>query len=192
MLLPEIVRSHLQAAYRCSGTRKLRLTTGANMSVMFRVAAMTCAISLTVPAWSMPPIQGGAQHAESPGGGTDGAPGDISAVGRTLHIEAHDMSFSPNVVLVHPGETVRLVISNRGTMRHEFVIASKMEHLEHRAMMRQKPDIDMANEPNAVTVDPGQSKELIWRFGRNPNVEFSCDIPGHAKAGMTGFFRVAR
>ena len=163
------------------------------MSVIVRLAIIANAITLSFPAWSMPPVQGGtAMQTDAAGGGTDGAAGEASAVWRTLHIEARDMSFTPTVVPVLLGETVRLVISNRGTMRHEFVIESKAEHLEHRAMMRQKPDMDMANEPNAVTVDPGQSKELIWRFGKNPNVEFSCDIPGHAEAGMTGFFRIAQ
>jgi len=155
------------------------------MSVIFRLAIIASAITFSFPAKSVPPVQGGtAMQTDAAGGGTDGAPGEASAVWRTLHIEARDMSFTPTVVPVLLGETVRLVISNRGTMRHEFV--------EHRAMMRQKPDMDMANEPNAVTVDPGQSKELIWRFGKNPNVEFSCDIPGHAEAGMAGFFRVAQ
>ncbi len=163
------------------------------MPVIVRLAVTAIAIPFSFPAWSMPPIrQEMAQHAEAPGGGTDGTPGAASEVWRTVQIEARDMSFTPTVVPVLPGETVRLVISNRGSMRHEFVIASKAEHLEHRAMMRQKPDMDMANEPNAVTVDPGQSKELIWKFGKDPNVEFSCDIPGHAEAGMTGVFRVAQ
>jgi uncharacterized cupredoxin-like copper-binding protein len=163
------------------------------MSDIARVAVLAGAITLSIPAWSLPAAQGEMMpRAEAPGGGTDGAPGKASAVRRTVRIEAHDMAFTPTIIPVVSGETVRLVISNRGTMRHEFVIASKAEHLEHRATMRRKPDVDMANEPNAVTVDPGQSKELIWKFGKDPNVEFSCDIPGHAEAGMTGVFRVVR
>jgi uncharacterized cupredoxin-like copper-binding protein len=163
------------------------------MSDIARVAVVAGAITFSISAWSMPAAQGEmTPRAEAPGGGTDGAPGEASAVRRTVQIEARDMAFTPTIIPVVAGETVRLVISNRGTMRHEFVIASKAEHLEHRAMMRRKPDMDMdmANEPNAVTVDPGQSKELLWKFGKDPNVEFSCDIHGHAEAGMTGVFHV--
>ena len=32
--------------------------------------------------------------------------------------------------------------------------------------------------------------KLIWKFGKDMNVEFACDIPGHAEAGMTGAFQV--
>jgi uncharacterized cupredoxin-like copper-binding protein len=43
-----------------------------------------------------------------------------------------------------------------------------------------------------VTVDPGRSRELIWRFGTDTDLEFACNIPGHAERGMTGKFRVMR
>jgi len=156
-------------------------------------AAVSGALSLAVPAHDpgVTPIALG-PHKDAPGAGTDGEPGDTAAVWRTIRIEARDMSFKPNSIAVRPGETVRLVIFNRGALRHEFVIASHAEHLEHRAAMRHMPDMNMAGEPNAVTVDPGQSKELIWRFGNDAKVEFSCDIPGHAEAGMTGVFRAVR
>jgi uncharacterized cupredoxin-like copper-binding protein len=100
-------------------------------------------------------------QADPPAGGTDGAPGKASAVTRTIRIEAHDMSFSPSTIGIHSGETARIVIFNRGKLRHEFVIASHAEHLEHRAAMRRKPDMDMGMEPNAVTIDPGRSEELV-------------------------------
>jgi len=159
------------------------------------VAAYTLsgAISLSNPALgptAIPVALSG--HQDAPGAGTDGEPGDAAAVWRTIRIEARNMSFKPHSIAIRPGETVRLVIFNSGKLRHEFVIASNAEHLEHRAAMRRMPDMNMTGEPNAVTVDPGQSKELIWKFGDDPKVEFSCDIPGHAEAGMTGIFRTVR
>ena len=52
--------------------------------------------------------------------------------------------------------------------------------------------MEMDDEPNAITVDPGQTKELIWKFGKDKDVEFACDIPGHAEQGMAGKFRVLK
>lgn len=36
-----------------------------------------------------------------------------------------------------------------------------------------------------------ETKELIWRFGKDRNLEFACDIDHHAEDGMKGIFRVA-
>jgi uncharacterized cupredoxin-like copper-binding protein len=160
------------------------------MSVGIAVAAtISGTLSLSLPVHDPIAL---AAHDDLPGAGTDGEPGDASAIWRTIRIEAGDMFFKPRSIPIRPGETVRLVIFNSGKLRHEFVIASHAEHLEHRAMMRRMPDMTMGGEPNAVTVDPGQSKELVWKFGNDPKVEFSCDIPGHADAGMTGIFRAVR
>jgi uncharacterized cupredoxin-like copper-binding protein len=41
-------------------------------------------------------------------------------------------------------------------------------------------------------MEPGETKELIWKFGRAGNLEFACDIPGHAEQGMAGTFRIMR
>lgn len=130
------------------------------------------------------------EDAAQGGTGTDGMPGKASDVHRTVRIEARDMAFNVKQIQVRAGETVRFVITNTGKLRHEFVIASHAEHFEHRAMMQQMPNMEMGNEPNAVTIDPGQTKELIWKFGKDTDVEFACDIPGHAESGMTGAFRV--
>ena len=160
------------------------------MFVGIAAAAVGGAISLSVPTAAEPIAL--APHEDAPGAGTDGQPGDAAAVWRTIRIEARDMAFKPRSIAIRPGETVRLVIFNSGKLRHEFVIASHAEHLEHRAAMARMPEMNMAGEANAVTVDPGQSRALIWKFGNDPKVEFSCDIPGHAEAGMTGMFRTVR
>ena len=42
------------------------------------------------------------------------------------------------------------------------------------------------NDPNAVMVQPGETKELIWHFKRVRDVKFGCNVPGHYQAGMKG------
>ena len=62
-------------------------------------------------------------------------------------------------------------------------IGSADEQDAHREMMRNMPNM-VHDDPNAVTVDPGQTRELIWRFQGDQPVVFACNIPGHSEAGM--------
>jgi uncharacterized cupredoxin-like copper-binding protein len=123
------------------------------------------------------------------GSGTDGGPGNPADVDRTVRVEARDTAFNVKSIEVHAGETIRFLVTNTGQLQHEFVIASHSEQEEHRAMMQAMPNMDMGKETNAVTVDPGETKEVVWKFGKDTNVEFACDIPGHAEAGMQGTFK---
>ena len=122
--------------------------------------------------------------------GTDGVPGNPADVKRVVRIEARDTAFNLKSIQVREGETIRFVITNKGELVHEFGIASTKEHKEHRAMMQQMPGM-MHDDPNLVTIKPGESKELVWKFGKDTDVEFACDIPGHAEQGMKGVIHVA-
>jgi uncharacterized cupredoxin-like copper-binding protein len=122
---------------------------------------------------------------------TDGGPGKAAEATRTVRIEARDTVFNVKSIQVKAGETVRFIVSNKGQTPHEFAIASSREHEEHRAMMREMPDM-VHDDPNVVTLQPGETKELVWKFGRDADLEFSCNLPGHAEQGMKGAFRVLR
>jgi uncharacterized cupredoxin-like copper-binding protein len=122
---------------------------------------------------------------------TDGAPGKAADVKRVVTIEARDTAFNVKQIQVRAGETIKFVIVNKGQLAHEFSIASPKEQEAHRAMMRDMPDM-VHEEPNLVTVKPGETKELIWRFGKDTEIEFACNVPGHAEQGMKGVFRVMR
>ena len=120
-----------------------------------------------------------------------GVPGRAGDVTRTIKVIADDTSFDVKSIAVKPGETVRFIVTNNGKIDHEFSIATHAEHLAHRQMMQEMPDMKH-NDPNMVTLKPGQTKHLIWKFTRAANdIEFACDIPGHAEAGMAGSFVVA-
>ena len=106
---------------------------------------------------------------------------------RTVDVEARDMAFAPREIQVHAGETLRLVIHNAGELRHEFVIGTLAEQQAHQAMMRQMPDMTHQDD-NAVSLEPGETKTLVHRFGSEPELTFACNIPGHAEAGMIGRF----
>lgn len=86
-------------------------------------------------------------------------------------------------VNIEPNDVVQFVVMNTGKIDHEFSIGSAAEQLKHREMMRQ-----MGNHKHdggsTVTVAPGKAKQLLWHFHGDNNVEFACNIPGHAEAGM--------
>ena len=42
------------------------------------------------------------------------------------------------------------------------------------------------DDPNGITVKPGQTQDLTWTFGRAQQLEFDCNIPGHYESGMKG------
>ena len=132
-----------------------------------------------------------------PGGGTSaprppewaafGEPGH--GAGRTIAITATEMQFAPGELTVARGETIRFVVSNRGRVRHEFVIGDQAFQARHQREMAEMPDMAMA-EANALDLAPGQTRTLVWRFTRAGELLFDCDLPGHAQQGMTGRIHV--
>lgn len=160
----------------------------------YRVAALASFAAWSFAAQTPPALSAEEGHAH-PGmarneSGTDGMPGKASEADRTIEIDCRDIAFNVKQIQVRSGETIRFIVHNTGKQRHEFTIASHAEHLEHRAMMRQMPGMKMDGEPNAVELQPGETKELVWKFGRDADVEFACDLPGHAEVGMKGSFIV--
>ena len=95
------------------------------------------------------------------------------------------MKFTPDRLDVKKGEQVRFVLENKGTLPHEFRLAIVEDNDEHAKMMREMPDMKH-HEANAVSLAPGKSTEMLWRFTRAGNFEFACLIPGHREAGMHG------
>ena len=48
----------------------------------------------------------------------------------------------------------------------------------------------MHHDANSVTVEPGQTGDLVWQFTRAGTVDFACLQPGHFEAGMKGTVNV--
>ena len=116
-----------------------------------------------------------------------GQPGDPKARARAITITMTDnMRFSPARIMVRPGETVKLVVKNSGTLTHELVLGTAKELAEHAELMRKFPEMEH-DDPNAVSVEPGKSGILIWQFTTKPGeYDFGCLVPGHFEAGMIG------
>ena len=102
----------------------------------------------------------------------------------------------------------RFVVENKGNLVHEFNVGTPDMHeahqeemmmmVEHGVIQGGKLNHDMMNmdmgnghsmkhdDPNSVLLEPGQSKEVVWKFSDKGNIEFACNVPGHYQAGMYG------
>lgn len=165
------------------------------MNILLRTifaAAGGLLVASSVASASGPPGHShGPGHGQGTSAGAAGGPGKASEVTRVVRIETRDRDYNVKQIQVKSGETIRFVITNKSQIRHEFSLGSRHEHEEHRALMVKNPEM-VHDDDNAVTVEPGQTKEVIWKFGDRASLadfEFSCNIPGHAEGGMKGTFR---
>lgn len=165
----------------------------------FVIAAMTMSVSVS------------ALGAGAHGGGhgaSSGEPGKASEASRTISVEMHDNYYEPEAINVEPGETIRFVVENKGSLVHEFNIGTPAMHESHQEEMmmmvehgviqggtlnRHMMNMDMGNghsmkhdDPNSVLLEPGESKAVVWKFADETSIEFACNVPGHYQAGMYG------
>ena len=118
-------------------------------------------------------------------------PCEAKAVKRTSEITMTDnMRFSPSVIEVKQGDTIKLVHLNKGKVMHEFVLGTKKELDEHAALMKKFPNME-DDEPFMAHVGPNHSGLIIWTFNQAGEFDFACLLPGHYEAGMVGKIRVA-
>ncbi|GLS03711.1 copper oxidase [Chitiniphilus shinanonensis] len=118
-----------------------------------------------------------------------GSPGQDSAVSRTVKVSAGDdmkFSYTPPLKTIKQGETIRFVITNTGKLAHEFSVGDAASQRAHALMMKKMPDMKHADDPSAVSLAPGETRQLVWRFDKamSGDVIFACQVPGHYDAGM--------
>ena len=82
-------------------------------------------------------------------------------------------------------------MKNSGAVKHELVLGTPEELKEHYAMMLKMPGMEHADD-NMVSVAPGKTGEIVWRFTKVGKVDFACLQPGHYDAGMKGLVNVAQ
>jgi uncharacterized cupredoxin-like copper-binding protein len=118
-----------------------------------------------------------------------GMPGDPKKPARIVQITMREadgkMLFVPDRIEVRRGEQIRFLLRNNGEVDHEFVVATLEENLKHLEEMKKNPDMEH-DDPNAKRLAPKKTGEIIWRFTKAGEFDFSCLIPGHREAGMFG------
>lgn len=154
------------------------------MTSIYLKAAFALAAATTVPLAAM--AHGPEDHSPV------GEPGKANAVNRTVEVRMSDtMRFHPEKISVKRGETVKFVVKNDGIEPHEFMLGEIKALQAHAEVMRKHPTM-VHDEPNAITVLPSHTGELVWRFTRAGRVDFACLIPGHFEKGMKGDIQVSK
>lgn len=131
------------------------------------------------------------QHAGGHDESAIGEPGKAASVTRTVKIDMSDaMRYTPASIDAKQGETIRFVISNSGKVKHELVLGTEKELKEHYEAMKRNPEMEH-DDPSMVTVAPGKTGKVIWKFSKAGKINFACLQPGHYDAGMKGVVAVA-
>ena len=118
-----------------------------------------------------------------------GEPGDPKKPYRTVEIAMREeyglQIFEPKRVEVRRNEQIRFVLHNEGKNDHEFMLATTKENLAHAKVMRKHPNMEH-DDPNGITVKPGKTGSLLWKFTKRGTFEYACLFPGHREDGMHG------
>jgi uncharacterized cupredoxin-like copper-binding protein len=115
-----------------------------------------------------------------------GRSADAKKAARTIKVDMSDkMRFTPEVLTIKRGETVRFLVKNSGKTMHEMVLGTMPELKEHAELMRKFPEMEH-DEPYMAHVKPGKTEALAWQFTKAGDFFYGCLVPGHFEAGMLG------
>ena len=115
-----------------------------------------------------------------------GREGNPQKATRTLHIGMADtMRFTPSVLTIRRGETVKFIVRNNGKVKHEMVIGTMQDLKAHAGMMKKHPGMEH-DEPHMAHVAPGKTGAIVWQFTNAGEFYFGCLEPGHLEAEMVG------
>ena len=107
-----------------------------------------------------------------------GKPGE-GAPSRVIEVSMQDsmrFEFSPELDSLKDGETIAFRVRNDGQVQHEFSIGNSGDQVRHAIMMQKMPDMNH-NNPNTVSLAPGESASLSWKFMGKDTVVFACNAP---------------
>ncbi len=98
-----------------------------------------------------------------------------------------DMTLVMGLTSIRQGETIEFVVTNTGDIPHEFSIGDTGSQRAHANLMKKNPDMKHHDDPSALTLGPGETGTLVWKFSKPPvqgEIVFACQMPGHWDAGM--------
>ncbi len=149
-----------------------------------------------LPVTAMASNAGAHDHSKHEHGATtSGEAGNPARVTRTVTIRMSEYSFDTERLEFKAGETVKFIVINSGKLRHELTVGTAEEQKAHRAAMQSMSDMNHDEHShdmpaNAIHVNPGETRELVWHFTKAGSLQFACNYPGHADLGMEGSIAV--
>ena len=103
---------------------------------------------------------------------------------QTVELTAQHSRFSPEVVHVRPGTTVRFVVRNLDPIDHELIVGDDAVQEVH----ERGTEAHHGARPGEASVPAGATAVTEFTVGRD-DVPFGCHLPGHWDYGMRGVVR---
>jgi uncharacterized cupredoxin-like copper-binding protein len=123
-------------------------------------------------------------------GDTENASSD-SGGSRRVEVAMVDFDFKPETLAVAKGEEVQFAFTNDGKVRHEAYFGSLEDQADHEKEMAEAGEESGGHDAHGggrgnskITVEPGKSGDLTYRFNEAGTYEIGCHEPGHYAAGM--------
>lgn len=112
-----------------------------------------------------------------------------SATGQRIEVRLTDaLRMEPARITVRAGQPVTFVLSNTGTIEHEFYLGDEAAQAEQEAMMQTGQMVD--DTPQGIALRPGEAKELTYTFDQVGRTRAGCHIAGHYAGGMNATITV--
>lgn len=121
------------------------------------------------------------------------APVATSIAGDPVRIEVSlgdDLRMDPSVMSVAVGVPVTFVVTNTGSVDHEFFLGSEESQAEHEKEMAGMGGMSH-DEPMGIGLKPGVTKELTVTFDQVGTLVAGCHVNGHYLAGMKATINVS-
>lgn len=95
----------------------------------------------------------------------------------------------PEAMTVPAGVPVTFIVTNTGTLEHEFYLGDEATQAAHEEEMAGMGGMSHG-DPKGIAVAPGETKELTYTFQDAGSTLAGCHVPGHYGAGMTAVITV--
>ena len=126
----------------------------------------------------------------SAGGAGTGSPTSSSAAAPSaaaatrIEVTLTDaLKIEPASMTVPAGEPITFVVTNSGTVDHEFYLGDEAAQAEHEQEMADMGGMKH-DEPDGIAVKPGETKELTYTFAEPGDSLAGCHVVGHYGGGM--------
>jgi len=109
--------------------------------------------------------------------------GSASGGPQTVNVIEQEMSITSSVTAFTAGVSYHFVITNKGTMPHEFLIMAPTPDPSTVAQARQAALVTIASSD----LPAGATKTVDFTFPKavpDGSLEMACHLPGHYEAGM--------
>ncbi|MEP7378680.1 MAG: plastocyanin/azurin family copper-binding protein [Chloroflexota bacterium] len=101
------------------------------------------------------------------------------------------MRIEPAAMTVPAGIPVTFIVTNEGQITHDFTLGDVDVQDEHEQEMLEMGGMSHGDAENVITVDPGETKELVYTFEAPGTSLAGCHVPGHYPAGMKATITIA-